>query len=302
MAAIPGELLQRADLAMYRAKSSGRNHYRLFAQSMLTDVQTRKQQEDNLRMALLNDEFELSYQPQIDLDSLRLTGAEVLLRSKNRILQLMRTHELIALAEETGMIVPLGEWILRTACRQIKLWQKMGLPRFKVAVNFSPAHLLHPGFVNMVRDTLGEAELEPRYLELELTEGSLVAASEANHELMSALKEVGVSISVDNFGTGYAALSYLKKCPVDVLKLDGSLICNLPSDHDDVAIVSAIIKLALDLGIKVVAEGVETVDQMAHLKASDCDLAQGYFFSPPVRTEKFEALLQESRKWGPVLH
>jgi EAL domain-containing protein (putative c-di-GMP-specific phosphodiesterase class I) len=287
---------------MYRAKSSGRNHYRIFAQSMLTEVQTRKAQEDSLRHALEHQEFELAFQPQINLDTLGLSGAEVLLRSKNKVLQAIPTGKIIALAEETGLIIPLGEWILQTTCRQLKKWQKMGLPFFKVAVNFSPTHLLAPNFVNTIRKTLDETGLDPKYLEIEVTEGLLVAASEANNGVMTALKDLGVSISVDDFGTGFSALSYLKNFPVDVLKLDESLVRHLPRDQDDVAIVSAIIKLALDLNIQVVAEGVETIDQLAYLRTTDCNTAQGFLFSPAVRTEKFEDLLQ-ARKWAsPVLH
>lgn len=292
-----GELLQKADLAMYRAKSSGRNHYRIFAPSMLTEVQIRREQEDSLRHALEYQEFELSFQPQIDLDTLQLSGAEVLLRCKNRVLQAIPIGKIIALAEETGLIIPLGEWILQTACRQMMKWQKMGFPGFKVAVNFSSAHLLAPNFIEMVRRILAETGLEAKYLELEVTEGLLVAASVADNKVMTALKEIGVSISVDDFGTGFSALSYLKNFPVDVLKLDGSLVRNLPSDLYDVAIVSAIIKLALDLNIKVIAEGVETADQLTYLKTTDCSTAQGFLFSPAVRTEKFEALLH-SRKWS----
>jgi diguanylate cyclase (GGDEF)-like protein/PAS domain S-box-containing protein len=297
-----GELLQKADLAMYRAKSAGRNSYRIFADNMLTEVQLRREQEDNLRHALEFGEFELSFQPQVDLDTMRLSGAEVLLRSRNRVLQTIPTSRIIALAEETGLIVPLGEWVLQNTCRQIKKWQTMGLPPFKVAVNFSPTHLLAPNFLETVQRTLDETGLDPSYLELEVTEGLLVAASEANSLVMNSLKQLGISISVDDFGTGFSALSYLKHFPVDVLKLDGSLVRNLPADRDDVAIVSAIIKLALDLKIKVVAEGVETVDQLSHLQSSHCNTAQGYFFSPPVRSEKFELLLQDSKWWGPVLH
>jgi diguanylate cyclase (GGDEF)-like protein/PAS domain S-box-containing protein len=298
----PGELLQKADLAMYRAKSAGRNNYRIFAKDMLTEVQIRREQEDSLRHALEYHEFELAFQPQVDLDTLRLSGAEVLLRSRNRVLQNMPTSSVIALAEETGLIVPLGEWVLQNACRQIKKWQKMGLPEFKVAVNFSPTHLLAPNFLQTVQSALSESGLDARYLELEVTESLLVAASEANNEIMNSLKQIGISISVDDFGTGFSALSYLKHFPVDVLKLDGSLVRNLPGDRDDVAIVSAIIKLALDLNIKVIAEGVETVAQMSHLQNTHCNTAQGFFFSPPIRTEKFEALLQDSKWWGPVLH
>jgi EAL domain-containing protein (putative c-di-GMP-specific phosphodiesterase class I) len=217
-------------------------------------------------------------------------------------LQHVPASKVIALAEETGLIIPLGEWILETTCRQLKTWQQMGLPSFKVAVNFSPTHLLAPNFVNTVRHILDKTGLDPKYLELEVTEGVLVAASEANNQVMTALKEIGVSISVDDFGTGFSALSYLKNFPVDVLKLDESLVRHLPRDHDDVAIVSAIIKLALDLNIKVVAEGVETIDQLAYLRTTDCNTAQGFLFSPAVKTEKFETLLHERMWASPVLH
>lgn len=297
-----GELLQKADLAMYRAKSSGRNRYRVFAASMLTEMRIRSEQESSLRHALEHQEFELSYQPQIDLKTFLLSGAEVLLRSRNRVLQGIEPGKVIALAEETGLIIPLGEWILQTACRQTKKWQRMGLPEFKVAVNFSPLHLLEPNFIDTVQRILSDTGLDARFLEIEVTEGLLVAASEANNEIMTSLKELGVSISVDDFGTGYSALSYLKNFPVDVLKIDESLVRNLPADQDDVAIVSAITRLAMDLNIKVVAEGVETVDQLAHLRTIDCNTAQGYLFSPAVMTEQFETLLH-GRKWQtPVLH
>jgi diguanylate cyclase (GGDEF)-like protein/PAS domain S-box-containing protein len=297
-----GELLQKADLAMYRAKSSGRNRYKVFAPSMLAEMRIRSEQENSLRHALEYQEFELSYQPQIDLNTLRLSGAEALLRSRNRVLQAIPVSKMISLAEETGLIVPLSEWVLQTACRQVKKWQQMGLPEFKVAVNFSPAHMLAPNFINTVQRILDETGLDAKYLTIEVTEGLLVAASEANNKVMTALKELGVSISVDDFGTGYSALSYLKNFPVDVLKIDESLVRNLPVDQDDVAIVSAIIKLALDLNIKVVAEGVETVDQLAHLKTTDCNTAQGYLFSPAVRIDQFETLLH-GRKWTtPIFH
>lgn len=297
-----GELLQKADLAMYRAKSSGRNRYRVFAPSMLTEMRIRSDQENSLRHALENHEFELSYQPQIDLNTLRISGAEVLLRTRNKVLESMPVSKVIEIAEDTGLIIPLGEWVLRATCRQMKKWQKMGLPEFRIAINFSPMHLMAPNFVETMQRILAETGLEARYLEIEVTEGLLVAASEANNEVMTALKELGVSISVDDFGTGYSALSYLKNFPVDVLKIDESLVRNLPADQDDVAIVSAIIKLALDLKISVVAEGVETTDQLAYLKTTDCNTAQGYLFSPAVRTEQFEALLQ-SREWAtPMFH
>jgi diguanylate cyclase (GGDEF)-like protein/PAS domain S-box-containing protein len=298
----PGELLQKADLAMYRAKASGRNHYRIFAPSMLTEVQTRREQEDSMRHALEHHEFELAFQPQIDLATLRLSGAEVLLRSTNRVLQTIPTSKVISLAEDTGLIIPLGEWVLGETCSQLKHWQAIGLPEFKVAVNFSSTHLLAPDFVSTVRRALLDSGLEPRFLELEVTEGLLVAASEANNQVMTSLKELGVSISVDDFGTGFSALSYLKNFPVDVLKLDESLVRHLPADLDDVAIVSAIIRLALDLNIKVIAEGVETADQLAYLRSTNCNTAQGFLFSPAVRPDKFEVLLMKEKWSTTVLH
>jgi diguanylate cyclase (GGDEF)-like protein/PAS domain S-box-containing protein len=297
-----GELLQKADLAMYRAKSAGRNRYRVFAPSMLTEMRIRSEQENSLRHALECQEFELSYQPQIDLNTLCISGAEVLLRNRNRVLQGIPTSKVIALAEDTGLIIPLGEWILQTTCRQMKKWQKMGLPEFKVAVNFSTTHLLAPNFIETVQRILAETGLDAKYLEIEVTEGLLVAASEANNQIMTSLKELGVSISVDDFGTGYSALSCLKNFPVDVLKIDESLVRNLPADQDDVAIVSAIIKLAADLDIRVIAEGVETVDQLTHLKTTYCNTAQGYLFSPAVNADQFETLLH-GRTWTtPIFH
>lgn len=298
----PGELLQKADLAMYRAKASGRNHYRIFVPAMLTEVQARRDQEDSLRHALEHDEFELAFQPQIDLDTLQISGAEVLLRSTNPVLRAMPTSHVIALAEETGLIVPLGEWVLRKTCRQMREWQDAGLPAFRVSVNFSSSHLLAKDFAGTVANVLRDTGVDPAYIEIEVTESVLVAASEANNEVMSALKELGVSISVDDFGTGFSSLSYLKNFPVDVLKLDESLVRNLPADVDDVAIVSAIIRLAMDLQIKVIAEGVETPDQLAYLRSTRCNTAQGFLFSAAVRPDSFEGLLRRNNWAAPPLH
>ncbi|MGN6701811.1 MAG: EAL domain-containing response regulator [Burkholderiaceae bacterium] len=288
-----GELLQRADIAMYRAKSSGRNSYQVFTESMFVEAQRRKSHEDSLRSAIENGEFELFYQPQVELETGRLSGAEVLLRTSNPVLGGISTGSLIAVAEETGLINPLGEWILETACRQIKAWQTLGLPAFKVAVNFSPRQFLAPAFMDSVRRILERTGLAAGYLEMEVTEGLLMAANDVNIEILRRIKELGALISVDDFGTGFSALSYLKHFPIDVIKLDESLIRNLPHQRHDKAIVAAIIGLARNLNVQVVAEGVETVEQLAYLKAHDCPVAQGFLFGTPMDADAFEARLRD---------
>lgn len=297
-----GELLQKADLAMYRAKATGRNHYRVFAPGMLTEVQLRQEQEEQLRHALQHGEFELAYQPQIDVQTMLLTGVEALLRCRNPQLLMLSPRQILELADDIDMGLALGEWVLKAACMQIRKWQSMNFPSFKVAVNFAPTQLLSLNFVETVRKVLTEAQLPAHFLELEVTEGALVAASDGNSKVMHALKELGVSISVDDFGTGVSTLSYLKNFPVDVLKLDASLIRNLPHDHEDVAIVSAIIKLALDLHIRVVAEGVETMEQLTFLRTTACHTMQGFLFSEAIRPDKFELLLQNRKREGQIFH
>ena len=298
----PGDLLQKADLAMYRAKSTGRNRYRVFAPGMLTEVQLRMQQEEQLRLAVAHNDFELAYQPQIDVHTLELVGVEALLRCRNQQLMMLTTREIISLAEEIGLIVELGTWVAKTACQQISTWQKMNLPSFKVSVNFAPAQLLDQNFVDTIGAALADAQLAPQFLEIEVTESALVAASQSNSRIIHAIKALGVSICVDDFGTGVSTLSYLKDFPVDVLKLDATLIHNLPHDQEDVAIVSAVIKLALDLHIAVVAEGVETVEQLSYLRTTACHMMQGFLFSEALRPDKFELLLQNRKREGQIFH
>ena len=297
-----GELLQKADLAMYRAKSAGRNRYRVFSPGMLTEVQERQQQEEQLRQAIARGEFELVYQPQIDVHTLEVIGAEALLRCRNSLLLSLSPKKIIAMSEEMGLIVPLGEWVLQTACQQLAAWRNMALPEFKVAVNISPTHLMSAGFVEYLRDLILQYKLTPSWLEIEITESALVAASNARSEVIDALKTLGVSVSIDDFGTGVSTLSYLKEFPVDILKIDPLLIRHLPKDKEDLAIVSAIIKLARDLQIKVVAEGVETFDQLNYLRASNCHYLQGFLFSEGIRPEKFEQLLQHHKQTGQMFH
>ncbi len=306
-----GELLQKADLAMYRAKATGRGHYRVFAPGMLTEIQQRRQQEEQLRAAVAQGDFDLVYQPQIDLKTLQISGVEALLRCRNSQLGALTTGQIIALAEEMGLIVSLGAWVLDSACSQLAHWRTLGvsgavglpeLSEFTVAVNIAPAQLLADTFVDSLKKTLNQHGLPATALEIEITEASLVSAITSESRVIDELKSLGVSVSIDDFGAGMSSLSYLKQSPVDVLKLDPGLISNLPRDQEDAAIVSAIIRLASDLHIKVVAEGVENFDQLGFLRLTPCQCVQGFLFSEAVRPDKFIQLLQNRKSGGRIIH
>lgn len=297
-----GDLLQKADLAMYRAKATGRNRYRVFSPGMMTEIQLRQQQEAQLRSAIREGAFDLVYQPQIDVHSLELIGVEALLRCREGASLGLSTRHLIAMAEEIGVIVELGQWVIRAVCAQAVQWRGMGLPEFKIAINVSRAQLMSADFIGFLKTTLEHHQLPGSLLEIELKESALVDASECNSQVLDALKELGVSISIDDFGTGMSTLSYLKDFPVDVLKLDPALVRNLPKDQEDAAIVSAIIKLAKDLHIKVVAEGVETAEQLSYLRSTPCHIVQGFLFSEAIRPERFEQLLQNRKRKGQIFH
>ena len=296
------ELLQKADLAMYRAKAGGRNRFRVFAPSMLTEVQLRQTQEEHLRQSVEQGDFELVYQPQIDVHTLKLVGVEALLRCRNPGLMMLSPRSLINLAEEIGLVSELGAWVIRAACIQMIRWREAGMPEFKLAINISTSQLLASDFVEILQGMLKDTGVAPHWLEIEINESALVLARESHSDVLFRLKSLGVTISIDDFGTGVSTLSFLKEFPVDVLKLDPALIRNLPRDHEDSAIVSAIIKLARDLNIKVVAEGVETVEQLSFLRSTACHRVQGYLFSEAVRPEKLEQLLQSRKKQGQVFH
>ncbi len=296
------DLLQKADLAMYRAKATGRNRYRLFAPGMMSEAHERQQQEEKLRAALSQGAFDLMFQPQIDLRSMQVVGAEALLRTRDPALQQIPVRRLVALADECGLLPALEEFVFDAACRQLAIWRADGLVDFRVAVNVLSSHLLMPGFVDMLQDTLARHRVPPSQIELEITEAALVEASASDSEVMDGLKALGVMISIDDFGAGVSTLSYLKEFPVDSLKLDPTLIRNLPRDREDGAIVSAVIKLAGDLQIRVVAEGVESFEQLSFLQGTPCDYVQGFLFSEPVRPEKFEQFLQKRKQEGQFFH
>ncbi len=286
------QLIEHADIAMYSAKKLGRNGWQFYQSDMNDEAQERLRIEGALRNALERDEFVLHYQPQVDLASGAIVGMEALLRWRHPELGMVAPQRFIGLAEETGLIVPIGAWVMRTACAQAKAWQDAGLPPLRVAVNLSARQFTQPDMVRAVARTLAETGLPPACLELELTESLFVDDVTQAVELLHQLKQLGVALSIDDFGTGYSSLSYLRTFPIDVLKIDRSFVGDIASDADDAAIVVSIIALAHNLQLRVIAEGVETAAQLDFLRAHGCDEMQGYFFSRPVPAEEFEQLVR----------
>lgn len=285
-------LIRNADAAMYHAKEMGRANYQFFVPQMNVRAAERLQTENDLYRALDRDELALYFQPKIDLASGLICGTEALLRWRHPERGLVAPDNFIPLAEETGLIVPIGEWALKEACRKAKGWQALGLPPLPVAVNLSARQFRQKNLVDKVSQVLTETGLEPGLLELEITETTLMQHTGDNLAVLDKLYALGVKFSIDDFGTGYSSLSYLKRFPVDELKIDRSFVGDIPHDSDDAAIVSAIIALARSLNLQVVAEGVETEDQLAYLARAGCHQAQGYYFSRPLPEDQMLALLE----------
>jgi diguanylate cyclase (GGDEF)-like protein/PAS domain S-box-containing protein len=288
-------LIKNADVAMYKSKEAGRNNYLFFQEEMNARAVERLSMENSLRRALERNEFALYFQAQVDTAAGRIIGAEALIRWLHPAMGLVMPAKFIPIAEESGMIVAIGEWVLRAACMKNRAWQEAGLPPVPVSVNLSALQFRQKELVQIVANTLRETGLEPRYLELELTESSIIQNAEAAINTLKELKAMGVQLSIDDFGTGYSNLGYLKRFPIDKLKIDQSFVRDLATDPDDAAIVRAIISLAKSLQLRVIAEGVETKEQLEFLSDHGCAEVQGYYFSKPVPEEEFGVLLGATR-------
>lgn len=289
-------LLKNADAAMYHAKDKGRNNYQFYNHEMTVRLEQRLELEHELRHALEREEFMLMYQPQVDVRVNRMIGIEALIRWQHPERGIVSPDQFIDVAEETGLIVPIGEWVLMQACNQMQVLRKSGLPIDHISVNLSVRQLREASLVDKVAMALDQTGLEPSMLDLEITESMLMSDMERVIRILKSLSDLGVSISVDDFGTGHSSLSYLKQFPISTLKIDRSFICDIPGDKDDMSITIAIINMARGLGIKTVAEGVETREQLEFLQANKCNLMQGYYFSRPVGFDEIVGLLQQQEE------
>src|ERR1041385_5258106 len=278
-------LLKNAGAALYKAKRSGGANYQFYTADMHELATKRLELESNLRRAIQNEEFLIHYQPRVSVDSLTITGVEALIRWQHPQRGLIPPAEFIPLAEDTGLIVPIGEWVLRTACLQGQRWRDQGFAPVQIAVNISARQFHDQDLSQTVIRILEETGLSPKCLELELTESSIMGDGEFAAEMLNRLKSMGINISIDDFGTGFSSLASLKRLPIDVLKIDQSFVREATSDPDDAALVMAIITLAHNLRLRVVAEGVETEDQLRFLQLLRCDEIQGDFFSKPLSAE-----------------
>jgi diguanylate cyclase (GGDEF)-like protein len=279
-------LIKNADAAMYSAKDSGRNNFRFFTDDMNAQVVERLTLENSLRLALDKNELFLMYQPQIDITTGKVVGLEALLRWQHPELGLVPPDRFIRIAENSGLILPIGEWVLRTACSQARKWQEEGLPDATIAVNVSAIQFRQEGFCELIRSVLDETGLSAQYLELELTESLLLSNADVTFAVLKDLKATGLKLAIDDFGTGYSSLSYLKHFPVTKLKIDRSFIRDVAVNPDDAAIATAIISMAKSLHLKVIAEGVENEAQMTFLRTHQCDEIQGYYFSKPLTVDQ----------------
>ena len=288
-------LLRNADSAMYRAKEFGRNNFQFYVADMNIKARERLMLESSLRRALDRNEFMLYYQPRVDLLSGRVIGAEALLRWRHPEMGLVPPSEFIPILDETGMIIPVGDWALREACRQNREWQDMGLPPIRIAVNLSVRQFMQKDLADTIIRALDAAGLSAEHLEVEITEALFLEHNQTNIITLARLKNMGIHISIDDFGTGYSSLSYLKRLPIDTLKIDQSFVRDI-GDPDNKAIASAIIAMAASLRLNVLAEGVETDEQLAFLRAQGCNEIQGFAFSHPLPAQEFERLLRDGRQ------
>jgi diguanylate cyclase (GGDEF)-like protein/PAS domain S-box-containing protein len=286
-------LIKNADTAMYQAKENGRQSYQFFKPAMNVRAVERQSIEESLRRALERREFMVHYQPKVKLSTGQISGAEALIRWKHPMRGLVPPSDFIPIAEDCGLIVPIGNWVLREACKQARAWLKEGLPLISMAVNISAMEFRDENFLDGVFRILQETGLDPKSLELELTESVLMKRAESTQSILKTLRASGIQLAVDDFGTGYSSLSYLRKFPIDALKIDQSFIRQITTAPDETTIVTAVIGMGRSMKLRVVAEGVESHEELAFLQAQQCDEAQGYYFSRPVLPERFAELLEK---------
>ncbi len=289
-------LIRKADIAMYRAKGQGKNNYQVYNLSMDAKFFERLTLENSLRKAVENEELVAYYQPQVDLRTGEITGVEALVRWQHQKFGLVLPDKFIPLAEETGVILEIDEWMMKTACRQIKNWEREGIANIRVAVNLSTRQFRQKNLTEKVAQILNDSAVQPKNLCLEITENEVMHNIETTVEILQALKKMGVLLSLDDFGTGYSSLSYLKRFPIDILKIDRTFVNGIPSDRDDTAISTAIVVLAHSMELKVIAEGVEKSEQIAFLQSLQCDEIQGFYFSRPLNAETVTDLLKVKKR------
>ena len=285
----PDQLLKNADLALYQAKAEGRNTFQFYDSRMNQRAQARKNMERDLRQALERDELQLYYQPRVNIKTGEMVGAEALLRWQHPEKGMVPPNEFIPIAESTGLIMEIGAWVLNTACAQHVAWRDAGLSAISVAVNLSAVQFRSASLIETVSQAIKDTGIEPSYLELEITESMIMDRIESVLQILQWFRNLGIQMSIDDFGTGYCSLGYLKRFPVNNLKIDRSFVRGVIEEEDDAAIVKTIITLSRNLGLKVVAEGVETNAQLEFLRQQGCEEAQGYYFSRPVPADQLIA-------------
>jgi diguanylate cyclase (GGDEF)-like protein len=297
----PDTLLRRANAALHQAKLLGRNQHSVYAGAPHDDDPERLALETALRKALRDEQLDLHYQPQVDLVHGRIVGVEALLRWQHPTMGRIAPDRFIPIAEETGLIVAIGDWVLHRAIEQAAAWQRAGVPPVRMAVNLSARQLLQPDLAQRIEGLLASAGLDPRLFGVEVTESKLIGNFDQAVQHLQALRALGVEVSLDDFGTGYSSLSYLRRLPVDVVKIDRSLVPDVTAPAQDVSITRAIITMVHQLQMKVLAEGVESEGQAALLAANHCDQMQGYWFSAALPAAKIETMLREGRRIDPAL-
>jgi diguanylate cyclase (GGDEF)-like protein len=292
-AASISNLLKNVDTAVHHAKRQGRNTFTFYSEQLSENMIRRLQIENGLRRALERQELLVVYQPKMDLQNGGCVGAEALLRWTSAELGFVSPAEFIPVAEETGLIVPIGDWVLQHVCQQIRTWNDQGRPPMRIAVNLSARQFRETGLTTRITQILAQSEISAQMLELELTESMLVENADEAIEALRAFKSLGITLSIDDFGTGYSSLSYLKRFPIDALKIDQSFVRDIPESQDDMSITKAIISMGCSLELKLVAEGTETLEQITFLRGNGCHIAQGYYFSKPVPAAQFEGFLDD---------